>query len=120
MKKHWSNQDLIDAELAQEYYDYKVCKQINSVLVDDTEKGIFVTVILLHREHDNKRIAIYLERVFEAPSIGTGIIAGFVMKAIHTIEFADADEGNRWYKRLIATKRISQKGNVYYNLKAAL
>jgi hypothetical protein len=105
MARHtrWTNADLIKGMLCVKYYGYKVLDTFQTVLYN----GQFYSLSLIQKDEDRK--AILSQRKCDGYS--------WFFEVEKEISFSSKEEGNNFYKALVATENVSKSNNVYYKLK---
>lgn len=98
--KPWTNSDLIEEMIKRKYPGYTELHTFLTVM----HGGEFYSVSLIQK--GESRMAIFSQRKCN------GYL--FYYETKETIEFADRNEGNEFFKKVNATKKASKKGFYYY------
>jgi len=97
---HWTNSDLIEDMITRKYPGYTELHTFQTVM----HGGEFYAVSLIQK--DESRMAIFSQRECDGKY--------FSYKTKEIIDFADKTEGNRFFKKLNATRKVSKRGIIYY------
>ncbi len=101
----WSDEDLIKARVAASYNGYTLCKTFYSVLTSIEEsKPTFYSLTFLQNGDIMK--AIFTKRERE--------IGGFYHKVVKEFTFSSKEEGNAFFLKVQATRKVSKSHMIYY------
>ncbi len=104
-RKPWTERDLIESRVARSYGGYRVCRIFFSVLAQIEEtKPTFYTLTFLQKDDSMK--AIFTKRERE--------IVGFDHKVVKELTFGSKEEGNAFFLKVLATKKVSKNNMIYY------
>lgn len=100
--KRWTNADLVGKMLRIKYRGYKELVTWMNVLYKDE----FYSVSLVQNGEDRK--AVFSQRKNDSHS--------WWFETVKVITFSSKEEGNRFYKQVEATERISKHNTRYYTI----
>ena len=110
----WTDKSLRQNKINRTFPDFEICAELPSVVYN----GAWASISLISKEdEDGKKTckAVFGHR------IGSKVYtSSFEYEITKVLDFADADEGNSFYRALLKTKRVSKNRSIYYDLGKAL
>ena len=110
----WTDKSLRQNKINRTFPYFEICAELPSVVYN----GAWASISLISKEdEDGKKTckAVFGHR------IGSKVYtSSFEYEITKVLDFADADEGNSFYRALLKTKRVSKNRSIYYDLGKAL
>lgn len=100
-------------KLNSTFRDYEICAEFPSVVYN----GAWFTISFVRMGEGEKSIckAVFGHR------IGSRVYSNaFEYEITKVLDFANADEGNTFYRAILKTKRVSKNRSIYYDLRKAI
>ena len=112
-RKAWTDKTLRQEKLNITYPNFEILGEFPGVVYN----GVWVTISFIQMKKGEENIckAVFGHR------IGSRTYSNaFEYEITKVLDFADADEGNNFYRAILKTKRISKNKSVYYDLGKAI
>ena len=109
----WTDKSLRHEKLRSAFKDYEICAEFPSVIYN----GAWFTISFVRMGEGEESVckAVFGHR------IGSRFYSNaFEYEITKVQDFANADEGNNFYRAILKTKRVSKNHSIYYDLGKAL